>query len=709
MNNIKISKEIGGKELIFETGLLAKQSSGSVLVRYEDTVVLVAVNASSKPPVGLGYFPLSVEYREKSYAGGKIPGGYFKREGRPAEKEIIAARLTDRAIRPLFPKEFQCDTQVFINLLSTDQENPADILGSIGTSMALMLSDLPWSGPISTVRLGFVDGKTLLNPTYTELESSQLDLIISGDQDSIIMIEGAAKEISEENLLTAIEYGQEAIKDICNFQLEMLQSVKVDKRHIEEEKPNQELINAINEKIDGKLNALTTISDKKKRSSSGYEFVDGVVEELETEYPEQSSFIKEYIEDQMKVEVRKQILENGTRIDGRGMKDIRPISVMLDVLPRTHGSALFSRGETQTLCTVTLGSKSDEQYVDDIDGEFKKSYMLHYNFPPFSVGETKRFLGISRREVGHGNLAERALKAVMPSSEEFPYTVRVVSDILESNGSSSMASVCGGSLALMNAGVKIKSAVAGISIGLVKSGDNEVLFTDILGDEDHYGDMDFKVAGTNEGITAVQVDLKISGISQQLISKTLQLAKEARLQILEEMNQHISIPSETLSEFAPKIATLKIDTERIGDLIGPGGKNIKAIIRDFECDVNVEDDGTVTISSATSENLELARNHVEMLTVTPEVGEIYEGTVKRIQDFGAFVEILPGKDGLLHISKIEHRRIENVRDVLKLGDKVKVKILKIDDMGRIDLSRKALLDKPADSSYDKDKQDSQSK
>ncbi|MFQ6673501.1 MAG: polyribonucleotide nucleotidyltransferase, partial [Fidelibacterota bacterium] len=503
MKTRKRSMEIGGRTLTLETGVMAKQSAGSVTVTYGDTVVLVAVNANREPREGIDFFPLSVEYRERAYAGGKIPGGFFKREGRPSEKEILASRLTDRSIRPLFPRAFRCETQVMINLLSTDQENPADILGTIGTSAALMLSDIPWNGPVATVRIGSVHGKPVLNPGYLQLETSSLDLVVTGNEESVMMMEGDSKEIAEDELLTAIQLGQEAIKDIILFQKEFLTDLQVPKRAIPDEEMDPALVSEVEKGTEGKIDELVSISDKMERSSAVRTLIEEIVEQLGERFPEQADAIKNLIENGIQRQVRERILNDGVRIDGRGVSDIRPITIELGVLPRTHGSALFTRGETQSLATVTLGSKSDEQFIDDIDGEFRKKYMLHYNFPPFSVGEVRRYLGISRREVGHGHLAERALKFVMPPFEEFPYTVRVVSDILESNGSSSMATVCAGSLALMDAGVSVKEAVAGISIGLVKEGDKTVLLTDILGVEDHYGDMDFKVAGTRNGLTSV--------------------------------------------------------------------------------------------------------------------------------------------------------------------------------------------------------------
>lgn len=687
--------ELAGKSLTLETGLMAKQSSGSVVLTYGDTVVLVAVNSDKNPREGIDFFPLSVEYREPAYAAGKIPGGFFRREGRPSEKEILASRLTDRPIRPLFPDGFRCETQVMINLLSTDQENPADILGTLGASVALMLSDIPWNGPTAAVRMGMIDGKPVLNPSYSQLEESALDLVLTGGEDAIVMMEGEASEISEEDLMTAVQYGQEAIKDIIKFQKSFVKGVSKPKREIVAEEVDDKLVQLVADRLNGRIETIAH-GDKDERRSALDAVKDEIAEALAEEFPEQERVIKAMISEKMKQALRSRILNEGQRPDGRGESDIRDISIQEGLLPRAHGSALFTRGETQSLATVTLGSKSDEQFVDDIDGKFKKHYMLHYNFPPFSVGEVRRYLGTSRREVGHGNLAERALEQVMPKPKEFPYTVRVVSDILESNGSSSMATVCSASLALMNAGVPIKAAVSGISVGLVTDGKKSVLLTDILGEEDHYGDMDFKVAGTREGITSVQVDLKIDGLSMDLIAQSLERAKVGRFHILDVMDEHISNPSETVSQYAPKILRTEINPEKIGELIGPGGRNIRSIIKDCECDVEVDDDGVVVLTSPVLENCQKALKMVEAIMVEPEVGTIFEGAVRRILNFGAFIELAPGKEGLLHISEISHYRTEKVEDEVKIGDVVEVKIIKVDDSGRFDLSKKALTERPKD-------------
>jgi polyribonucleotide nucleotidyltransferase len=690
---IKKSMELGGRTLTLETGTMARQSAGSILLTYGETVILVAVNSSSSPREGIDFFPLSVEYRERGYAAGKIPGGYFKREGRPTEKEILAARLTDRPIRPLFPEGFRCETQIFINLLSTDQENPADTLGTIGTSVALMSSDIPWNGPIAAVRVGLVNDKMILNPTYEQTDDSKIDMVVTGNEESIIMMEGESKEASEDEIFSAVQYAHEAIKDIIKFQIEFCSELSIEKREFDIPQIDADLETKTNENIGKRMTDILKIQEKGQRKDAQSDLTNELIESMEEEFPDQDSVIRKLVTAQYKKELRSNLLKE-IRVDGRNMDEIRPISIKLGFLPRTHGSSLFTRGETQSLCTITLGSKSDEQYVDDIDGEFKKKYMLHYNFPPFSVGEIKRYLGLSRREVGHGNLAERALKSILPKFEDFPYTIRVVSDILESNGSSSMASVCAGSLALMDAGVPIISPVAGVTVGLVKDGKKEVLFSDILGEEDHFGDMDFKVAGTRKGITSIQVDLKIDGISQNLIAKILDKAKTGRMHILGLMKEAIDGPNSELSDHAPKIVHTVIDTEKIGELIGPGGRNIRNIIKESGCDVEVDDDGIVVISSQSAEDCARGKYMVEMTVKEPEVGLVFEGKVRRITNFGAFVELVPGKEGLLHISEIAYERTNKVEDVLKIDQTIEVKVIELGEFGKFGLSMKALKEPP---------------
>lgn len=690
---IKKSMELGGRTLTLETGTMARQSAGSILLTYGETVILVAVNSSSSPREGIDFFPLSVEYRERGYAAGKIPGGYFKREGRPTEKEILAARLTDRPIRPLFPEGFRCETQIFINLLSTDQENPADTLGTIGTSVALMSSDIPWNGPIAAVRVGLVNDKMILNPTYEQTDDSKIDMVVTGNEESIIMMEGESKEASEDEIFSAVQYAHEAIKDIIKFQIEFSSELSIEKREFDIPQIDADLETKTNENIGKRMTDILKIQEKGQRKDAQSDLTNELIESMEEEFPDQDSVIRKLVTAQYKKELRSNLLKE-IRVDGRNMDEIRTISIKLGFLPRTHGSSLFTRGETQSLCTITLGSKSDEQYVDDIDGEFKKKYMLHYNFPPFSVGEIKRYLGLSRREVGHGNLAERALKSILPKFEDFPYTIRVVSDILESNGSSSMASVCAGSLALMDAGVPIISPVAGVTVGLVKDGKKEVLFSDILGEEDHFGDMDFKVAGTRKGITSIQVDLKIDGISQNLIAKILDKAKTGRMHILGLMKEAIDGPNSELSDHAPKIVHTVIDTEKIGELIGPGGRNIRNIIKESGCDVEVDDDGIVVISSQSAEDCARGKYMVEMTVKEPEVGLVFEGKVRRITNFGAFVELVPGKEGLLHISEIAYERTNKVEDVLKIDQTIEVKVIELGEFGKFGLSMKALKEPP---------------
>ena len=707
----KSSIDIAGKKLTVETGVLAKQSSGAVTVRYGDTLVLCTANSASEPKDGINFFPLQVEYREKFYGAGKIPGGYFKREARPSEKEILSARLTDRPIRPLFPKDFKCETQVIINLLSSDQENPGDILGTLGASIALMISDIPWNGPIASLRLGFIDGKTIVNPTFEELEKSTLDLVMTGTSDSIIMMEAESKEISEEDLLTVVQYGHEVIKDLIDFQIDFIKDIAKEKRVVETDEIEKKLITFIKPKVTKELKIIFKDSPDKRRTliSKLKESISNNVKDKfsDLDSDQLKKYIKNsisFIDDSFKNEIRRLLSEDNVRSDGRNLDEIRPISMNQNIIPRSHGSALFTRGQTQSLGVVTLGTKSDEQFIDDLEQDFKKTYMLHYNFPPFSVGEVGRMMGVSRREVGHGNLAERALRYVLPSHKDFPYTVRIVSEILESNGSSSMATICSGSLALMNAGVPIKSHVAGISVGLIQNKNKSVTFIDILGSEDHYGDMDFKIAGTKEGITAIQVDLKISGLSIDLIKETLDKAKIGRLHILELMNNEIQNPNENLSIHAPKIEQIQVDPSKIGAIIGPSGKTIKAIQSDYECDVEIDDSGIVIISSKNQQNNTKAKNIIESIIRDPEVGMIFEGEVKRIMNFGAFIEFSPGREALCHISELAYQRTNKVEDVLNIGDKVKVKIINVDDMKRIDVSLKAL-EKPPEGWVEPPKKD----
>ena len=676
-----------------ETGKVARQSNGSVMVSYGDTVILVAVNAAREPREDIDFFPLQVEYREKHYAGGKIPGGFFKREARPPEHEVLTSRLTDRPLRPLFPKGFKNETQVMITVLQSDGENMADVLAGVGASAALMASTIPWNGPIASVRVGQLDGKIVINPTRTEQEDCDLEFIVSGNDETVVMVEGEAKEASEATVLEALKVAHDTIREIIGLQNELVGELNVIKDEFEIPEPSPELVSSIDEVVGDQIDTIVAIEDKQARSGAKDEMVTSTLEFLEESYPEQGKDIKAVIDDRFKAAFREQILSKGKRSDGRSTTDIREITIDPNFLSRAHGSALFTRGETQALVITTLGSKRDEQIVDSMDEDYKKGYYLHYNFPPYCVGETGRIGFTSRREIGHGNLAQRAIKPVLPDYDDFPYTIRIVSEIMESNGSSSMASVCGGSLSLMSAGAILKGHVAGIAMGLITDGERHAILSDILGMEDHLGDMDFKVAGTEEGITAIQLDLKIAGLSFELMEQAMDQAREGRLHILGKMNEAMPEPNE-ISEFAPRILSIQINPEKIGALIGPGGKNIKKIIEDTECEINVDDDGIVTIAGANTDKCNDAIELVKAITFEPEVGMEFDAVVTRMMTFGAFVEFAPGREGLVHISELEWHRVEKVEDVLKPGDDVRVKLIKVDDQGRLDFSRKALLEKP---------------
>jgi len=681
-----------GRVLTIETGRIARQAGGSALVQLGDTVVFAAAT-SAVSRQERDFLPLSVDYREKSYAAGKIPGGFFKREGRPSEKEILSARLTDRPLRPLFPEGFTDEISVMIQVLSSDQENDADVLGIIGASVALSISDIPFYTPIAATRIGRIDGKLKAFPLYSELENSDINLIIAGTGEFINMVEGGAQEISEKEMIEAIEYGHAIIKKITSLIDEIKEKVGKPKPEVIPAEIDAEIVKSVSELSLEKVKKANRIKDKAER----YEALDNIkaeaIEALEEQFPESEKEIKAVIAKFEKDDLRSMILNEGVRSDGRGYEDIRDITIEVGVLPRTHGSALFTRGQTQALVVTTLGTKVDEQKIDDLLGESYKSFMLHYNFPSFSVGEVRPNRGPGRREIGHGALAERALEPTVPTEERFPYTVRLVSDIMESNGSSSMATVCGGSLALMDAGVPLKSPVAGIAMGLVMEGDKKAILTDILGVEDHLGDMDFKVAGTKDGITAFQMDIKISGLTVELMEKALAQAHRARLNILETMKKALAEPRAELSQYAPRIITIKIPISKIGEVIGPGGKMIRSIVEQTGAKVDIDDDGTVLLSSVDQLAGEKARDMVLALVEEAEIGKEYIGTVKRVAAFGAFVEILPNTDGLLHISEIDHTRINKVEDVLNVGDQVKVKVLNIDPEGKIRLSRKVLLER----------------
>jgi polyribonucleotide nucleotidyltransferase len=686
--------EIAGKKYAIETGRLAKQAGGSALMRVGDTLVLVTVVGADEPTVDADFFPLTVDYREKAYSAGKIPGGFFKREGRPSENEILSARLVDRAIRPLFPDGYNHEVQVQVWVLSADKQNDPDVLGITGASMALALSDIPFTELIAGGRVGRVNGQLIFNPTFNEIQMSDIDLVIAASQDSIVMVEGEAREINEEDMIAALKFGHENLRQLIKLQSQVLSKIgKGPKAPFVAPPLPEGLQEKVKELVGSRLGEILLIVEKKERNLALKELTAGVVEQLAEPYPESERLIKDIIAEMEKQIVRQRIVKEGKRIDGRGLDEIRPISCEVGVLPRVHGSALFTRGQTQALATTTLGTKMDEQKMDELEGEFWKSYMLHYNFPSFSTGEIKPFRGPSRREIGHGNLAERSIKPAMPSDTVFPYTVRIVSDILESNGSSSMATVCAGSLALMDAGVPLKTPIAGIAMGLIKEGEHFLILTDILGDEDHLGDMDFKVAGSKDGITGFQMDIKIKGISADVLGEALAKAKAARLKILDVMNQTLDKPRETLSQYAPRITSFKVNVDQIGTVIGPGGKTIREITEKTGATINIDDDGTVTIASVESEKAEKARAMIMALVEEPEAGKIYRGKVKKITNFGAFVEILPGKEGLLHISAISHQRINRVEDVLKVGEEIEVKLLSVEANGRYELSRKALLEK----------------
>lgn len=701
---VKKEVEIGGRLFSIETGRYARQANGAVMVRYGDTMVLVTAVASEETKDDQDFFPLQVEYREKTSAAGKFPGGYIKREGRPTEKEILSARLCDRPIRPLFPENFLNETQVIAFVQSYDGENDPDVLAACGASAALDISDIPFDGPMGEVRVGRINGEWIVNPTHEQIKLSDLELVVAGTADSIMMVEGESKEVSEQDLLDALKFAQSEIRKIVDLQNQLRAEAGKTKWEVAAKPIDENLKKDVYELAETKFKEIVyAVLSKEERALKNKELREFVKTSLAEKYPEQEKIINNILHDMEKDLMRERILKEGIRLDGRNTTQVRPITIELGILPRTHGSALFTRGETQSLTTVTLGTKNDEQTVDGLLQEYSKKFMLHYNFPPFSVGEVGRMTGVGRREIGHGNLAERSLKQVFPADEVFPYTVRVISDILESNGSSSMATVCAGSLAMMDAGIPISKPVSGIAMGLVKEGEQFAILSDILGNEDHLGDMDFKVAGTKDGITGFQMDIKIQGISFEIMEKAIYQAKEGRMHILEKMNEAISIPKDSLSPYAPRLITMKIDTDQIGLVIGPGGKTIQGMQRLFGVDINIDDDGTVNIASPNKESAQKCKDYIKKMTATPEVGEVYDGVITKIMDFGAFVEILPGKEGLLHISQIDSKRVDKVSDYFKQGDKVTVKLVKIEG-GKYSLSRKELLkenEKKEKSSADK--------
>jgi len=691
------SIELNGQTLSVESGRIAKQSSGSVVVTLGETVVLVTAVATDDIREGIDFLPLTVEYQEMSYAGGRIPGNFFRRDmGRPGERETLTSRLIDRPIRPLFPDNYHFETQVIASVFSTDKENEADVLAMLGASAALEVSDIPFFGPIAGVRVGRVDGKLIANPTLSQLVESDINLIVAGNRTGIVMVEAGGLFVSESEMIEAIFFGHEAMQPMLDMQEELKSAIGKPKREIPPEPVDEELQKKIAELGKPLLSEVITTSDKMVRQQKGRDARNSVVAALSETYEGKKSEIKESLHDLEKEMVREMILNEGKRIDGRPFSEVRPIECVVGVLPRVHGSALFTRGETQAMVSTTLGTERDEQRIETLYGDHFRPFILHYNFPPYSVGEAKRLGGPGRRDIGHGALARRALMPVMPSSEDFKYCVRVVSEILESNGSSSMASVCGGCLSLMDAGVPIKEPVAGVAMGLVADGDKVAVLTDIIGDEDHYGDMDFKVTGTRDGITALQMDIKVENITRAVLEQALEQAKEGRLFILDAMNEAISKPRADVSEYAPIITAITIKPEKVRVLIGPGGKTIREISNASDARIDVDDEGTVTISSSDKERAESAKKMINEILQEAEVGKLYMGKVVKIMDFGAFVEIFPGTDGLVHISQLAKDRVNKVTDVLNEGDEVLVKVLEVNNDGKIRLSRKAALGESLD-------------
>ncbi len=693
---IELKTKIGLHEIKIETGRLARQASGSVLIKQGDTVVLVTAVAAKEEREGIDFLPLVVDYQEMFYAAGRIPGGYFRREiGRPSEKEILTARFIDRPLRPRFPEGYKYETQIIATVLSVDPETDPDVLAITGASAALHVSDIPFDGPIAGIRIGRIDGEYVINPGKSQLMQSELNIIVAGTRDAIVMVEGGAAILPEDDVINAIIVAQDSLRPLIDLQEELRGKAGKEKRQLKTVAQDEGLKERVYELSGDKLDAAIRIPTKVERNEAKKKIRDEVIEALcsdEAEgYAGREKEITGYLKEFEKTLMRKMIVEEERRIDGRAFQEVRPIWCRVGELPRTHGSAIFTRGETQVMAVTTLGSSQDEQRIEAPGGEFFKHFMVHYNFPPYSVGEARPLRGPARRDIGHGALAERALSAVVPLPDDFIYTIRIVSEVLESNGSSSMATVCGGTLAMMDAGVPIRDMVAGVAMGLIKEGDKTIILTDILGDEDHLGDMDFKVAGTEEGVTALQMDIKIAEIDKDILKRAMMQARDARLHILKKMREVIDAPRKSLSDYAPKLTTLNIKPDKIRELIGPGGKTIKAIINEYDVKIDIDESGIVRIFSPNKEAANKAIEKIKEITKEAKAGEVYEGKVKRITDFGAFVELFPGTDGLLHISEIAHRRINSVRDVLKEGDTVKVKVIEIDQQGRLKLSRKALL------------------
>jgi len=691
------SAPYGARPITIETGRVARQAGGAVWVQQGGTVVLVTAVAAHSAREGIDFFPLTCDYVEKTFAAGKIPGGFFKREGRQREDEILTSRLIDRPIRPLFPKGYRCETQVIATVLSVDKESPADVLAVTGASAALMISDVPWDGPVAAVRVGRIDGQFVANPTYAEMERSDLDIVMCASRDAIVMVEGQANELPEAVLVDALFFGKEAVQPVLELQERLQREVGKPKRSFEPPKKDPALAEAVAAEASAGLDAALAIGEKQARYAAFDELKEKVLATLGQRpgWEDRGKEIAEAFDALKRDKVRRMVLDTGRRIDGRRPDEVRPITCEVGILPRTHGSALFTRGETQAIVTTTLGTSDDEQKIDALTGEHWKTFMLHYNFPPYSTGEVKFLRGPSRREIGHGHLAEIALRRMIPKNDSFPYTVRIVSETLSSNGSSSMATVCGGTLSLMDCGVPIAAPVAGIAMGLVTDGTKHQVLTDILGDEDHLGDMDFKVCGTRAGVTAVQMDIKVRGLSRQILAEALDRACQARLFVLGRMLEALPAPRPELSPWAPRIVTIRIPVDKIRDVIGPGGKVIRGIVDQTGCSINVEDDGSVQIASADAEAVRKAVEIVEGLTRSAQVGEVYTGTVKRCVEFGAFVEILPNVEGLLHISEMDYRHVGTVDEICKEGDTLQVKVINIDGQtGKVRLSRKELLPKP---------------
>jgi polyribonucleotide nucleotidyltransferase len=688
----RVEKELAGRKLVLEVGEVAKQANGAALVSYGETMVLVTAVVAPEVREGIDFVPLTVDYREKAYAAGKIPGGFFKREGRPSEREVLTSRLIDRPIRPLFPKGFSQETQVIAIVLSADTENNPDVLAIIGASTALTVSDIPFQGPIGAVRVGRIEGEFVINPTRQQQSLSDLDLVIAGVDEGIVMVEGSGREVSEEVLIEGLEVGHRAIREIIALQRDLRETAGKPKLPSATEASDSALVQRVREMATPWVRDAIRIPEKQVRERRMSEVLAEVLTAMADVLPEQALLVPKLIETIEREQMRTMILEEGIRADGRRTDEIRPISIRVGVLPRTHGSSLFTRGETQALVVSTLGTSTDEQIVDELEGKSSKAFMLHYNFPPFSVGEVSPMRGPGRREIGHGALAERSVAPILPSSDTFPYTIRVVSDILESNGSSSMATICGATLSLMDAGVPILAPVAGIAMGLISElGRGIAVLSDILGLEDHLGDMDFKVAGTPTGVTGFQLDVKIGGVDTTILRGAIEQARQGRLWILEKMASVIAMPRAQLSTHAPRIITIRINPDKIREVIGPGGKVIRSIIEKTGANIDIEDDGRINIASADEQAARAAIELIRGITAEAEIGKIYRGKVKKITDFGAFVEIMPGTDGLVHISQIAEQRIKSVSDVLKEGEEVMVKVLEIDKQGRVKLSRREAL------------------